>query len=803
MEKYKKLVKNKIKQVLGGNNLMSATSLTYIHEDLKYSSTCMDAIKTIISMQQQGYDVSEFHGEMVKLMCSTSVEIKRMVNLYLKTNFSNAPANILLYTNSFIKDMRSTNSKIVNMAIQDCFAVSDEVVIKSYVEEFKSILSNSGNRDKKETIEVLLLNMYNLYKINRESFLENKFDYFVIECLDRKNTMYNALVVLSEIEKYEHIVSSDKIISMIKALVEEGDYASIGYALKILLSMKNTDIDTEILVRLLICGDVCIFGTVGQLILLKEGEKYAQMVFDQGLGFLNLRHEQQYNVLKYLYFLIFKYSVKYEESLFVICENDSLDIKRVKFLILSKNISEFAISEIKYLVGRKLLLPEIFEMCINKQIYLPGILCFVSEEEKNKIIEILLRNKEKFIENNSLVFLNWEEDILKFLNTIKPSTQNEQMYLEVASHTCKNIPKFALKLKNNNHQLIRYYLKMRENGFISKDQCINFLNIVKKENKNTKIINLILKQIDISLADNLFPYTHHSLKINFNDLMHTYRELDDNTTRLEIFYQKDKNYNNVINDKDVNNHNSVINDLNTDINYDKIQSDVKQESNCFDLENIRQKLGKICDSSEENVKVELNNPEEDKKEIKKPSICVNTNDSISLTNSEESDNLISNVNIKNIRFDLKCMTGNIFTTGKGIFINVEEINEEQIIYIKINKKVEKSHICTPGTKLLYNLEFDDIGEKVDFIIEDKVYTCTIKAEDLIEEISMDVSLFNKRFGEIERYEILDGLEVEEKFFIDKNKFVFRLLLEEVYGKNFGSQHIIKGNECVLNILKKS
>lgn len=776
MEKYKKLAEVTLTQMVGGNELISIEDSQKILSDTTIEGDPEKVLKAILSMHQQGIDVKHFHSEIIKASNTKDKTIKRLINFYLKNNFIDS-VNQLLYINSFQKDLVDTNEKIKSLAILDCVKMSDEIVIQNYVRNLKVILEKDTDGMKNVVLSVCA----QIYLKNREMFLENRFDRLIIACLENKKTQLNALRTLSQIEMYENILEEVKTIDLVEKYLAEQNTEALRYVVKILKqqvmrSVADKTVSNINLInlvpfntmqKLLMFGDVCVFHYVGQILLTLHGEKYAQHIFDQAQGYLNLRKEQQYNVLQFMKELINKYDIKYNSNIFTIMCNDFLELKKIKFELFTKKMCEHSLGEIKNLIKHRELIPEIFELCIEKQIYLPGLLNFIKNTEKMQIISILLKNKKKFIEKNSLTYSNWNEDVEKFMNSFKKNNilpNQEHLLLEVASYTCSIMPKFVMKLKNTNDQLVMYYMKMYEHNYITKDQCINFLKIVKKENTSNTMTDFIL-----SNAENLDYFMCDTMLIGkFNEII-----FNTHPTNV-VKYEKNV-------EKNMKKENNSDSDLGIDENA---------------LEKLS-KFGNFNDSSDEGAPVELNHgfKQEHKQSIKKPSITIN--DSL----SSESIDFVELKNISDFVFDLKEISGRIYFSGRKIMMDVNKLRREQTICVKINKKVETTKICTEGKKEIYDLIADEINKEMSVIVGDKIFSYVILLSDLMEENKMSLEEFNKQFEEIDAYEIIEKIEMKKEYFIDKNKFTFKLLKSSVLGKSFGTQYIIKGNENIIKTIK--
>ena len=233
MEKYKKIALLKLTQLLYNNKIRKPRFLDKIKTDLNNRFKHVDTMKKVLSMQQQGYDMSSLHNEVLKLFNTDDANLKMLVNYFIKTSFYLNQNNQILYVNSFLKDYKNRNLQIKKLAIEDSITLCNEFILRNYIQDIKLLFMS----DDVEIKCVLYTNLVLFYIKNRELFLENQFDHLLLTGLEHpdRHVVIHTLKTLSILEKYENFVGIPKILDLLKRFIDKNDTESLMYGMKILM----------------------------------------------------------------------------------------------------------------------------------------------------------------------------------------------------------------------------------------------------------------------------------------------------------------------------------------------------------------------------------------------------------------------------------------------------------------------------------------------------------------------------------------------------------------------------------------
>ncbi|KAF5185868.1 Ap3-complex subunit beta-a [Thalictrum thalictroides] len=86
--------------------------------DSRYDSEKREAMKRLLALIAQGFDVSNFFPQVVKNVATSSLEVKKLVYLYLLHYAEKRPNEVLLSINCFQKDLSDTNPVVRAWALR-------------------------------------------------------------------------------------------------------------------------------------------------------------------------------------------------------------------------------------------------------------------------------------------------------------------------------------------------------------------------------------------------------------------------------------------------------------------------------------------------------------------------------------------------------------------------------------------------------------------------------------------------------------------------------------------------------------
>ncbi|XP_038711611.1 AP3-complex subunit beta-A-like [Tripterygium wilfordii] len=94
----------------------------------KFDSEICEALKRLLALIAQGFDVSNFFPQVVKNVASQSLEVKKLVYLYLLHYAERCPNEALLSINSFQKDLGDTNPLVRAWALRTMAGIRLHVI---------------------------------------------------------------------------------------------------------------------------------------------------------------------------------------------------------------------------------------------------------------------------------------------------------------------------------------------------------------------------------------------------------------------------------------------------------------------------------------------------------------------------------------------------------------------------------------------------------------------------------------------------------------------------------------------------
>ncbi|MBA0814472.1 hypothetical protein Gohar_020302 [Gossypium harknessii] len=108
--------------------------------DSKYDSEKCEALKRLLALIAQGLDVSNLFPQVVKNVASQSLELKKLVYLYVLHYAEKHPNEALLPINCFQKDLGDPNPLIVRILLND----HSPAVVGAAAAAFASVIARHG-----------------------------------------------------------------------------------------------------------------------------------------------------------------------------------------------------------------------------------------------------------------------------------------------------------------------------------------------------------------------------------------------------------------------------------------------------------------------------------------------------------------------------------------------------------------------------------------------------------------------------------------------------------------------------------
>ena len=157
-----------------GNNMSDEdTKKLKIKLSSKNEKDKLDSMKKIVAMMTLGRDVSILFPDVIKLVCVESMEVKKLVYMYVAKY---APSNsdlALLAISSFQKDMSSPNPLVRAKSLQAMSSMNVKSVTHLIIMQLKNAVKDSSEYVRKTCSQILpiVYNIDNKYKNDLISLL--------------------------------------------------------------------------------------------------------------------------------------------------------------------------------------------------------------------------------------------------------------------------------------------------------------------------------------------------------------------------------------------------------------------------------------------------------------------------------------------------------------------------------------------------------------------------------------------------------------------------------------------------------
>jgi AP-1 complex subunit beta-1 len=158
-----------------------------------------NAIKKVIASMTVGRDVSSLFSDVTRLISTVSIDIKKLVYLYVMSTAKSQPEKAVLLAGSFVRDSQHESPLIRGLAIRTMSAVNVEKMADYLADPLKRALRDSDPYVRK-TAAIAVAKMYT---INRSKVEEGGFLEILQELLCDSNptVVSNAVAALTEIRE--------------------------------------------------------------------------------------------------------------------------------------------------------------------------------------------------------------------------------------------------------------------------------------------------------------------------------------------------------------------------------------------------------------------------------------------------------------------------------------------------------------------------------------------------------------------------------------------------------------------------
>lgn len=501
----------KLSSLIVDNAIQSPRALDELRRELTQTSTQIKAMKTVVSMLQQNYEMAALLNDVLKIIDTSNYELKVLCNFYLRVICTNKPACLLMCTNTFFKDFNDNNSKIQQLAIIDSVELSDEVLIKNYIRDIKRMCTHPNTHVRTLTARCLAI----IYLKNKKLFHDENMLKLTKDLLyDAKSTVKAAaLRAIGIIDQKDAFFSTKEIVDITNEFLKTGDSAGIRPAVNALKHKKMTVELKDLLLKTLRSNDICIFYHSAAKLLEDCTDVSVQEIYELAIGFLNVRVEQQYNLLLFIRTFIDKVQININD--FIVFESDPNSIKIAKTTILIRKYIQ--LDEVsKDLVLERIVdvfthkdpdvFRKLFTFFIRNGEYSSRLFrIFVStNNDEDAIIAVIDENKECIKEN-----AKWKVAISEVLLKVKKTTDATR-FIRLVPDFCDKLPNLILRLVDEAKSsseclaLAKLFVQMMHKDVIGEIQCTNYLKNMLKKHPKIHRIRMILNNLSTVDAEDIF-----------------------------------------------------------------------------------------------------------------------------------------------------------------------------------------------------------------------------------------------------------------------------------------------------------
>ncbi|RVD91567.1 vesicle coat complex subunit [Tubulinosema ratisbonensis] len=520
-----------------------------ILKDLKsrYPSKIRQGLKKVICLIQKNKDVSEYKNEIFKLLDTRDIVCKRLINYFL-LHFCDQNEEkervYEIYTNTLLKDLNDLDEEIKNSALIFLINLQTNSYFDSFFRKIKKLLE-FGSLENKIYI-LILIREYSQRDINfieknelsnliLSFFKENnlQLQIYALQCLN------TSLSLLNQLSKEEVLRFFTKISNLRKY---DLFYTALSASISSLIYFKKSFDSQEISKIIFISKELLSYNFLTAILisdlLLNINSSFAQEILVNLENFLYLKKEDLFFLLKFIYKIIKKYSLNFECKKYVIYEKEEIYLKKIKMLILSLKMNDFAVKEILNLRKDSELILDVLKFCLKNKIKNEEVFNLCEKKyfkESNDLFKIF--DPEKITEEETNGKINFES--VKFLldQFRKGIIEKKELFKKLTYFSESNIilhfkiQSLIKDIKEENYELINELIDTRINGikekhiFLEEKSDINleflkpFIEAETKiiEEEDEFVINEHIKETEEVRDNYCFVEEDLKNKLNFTD----------------------------------------------------------------------------------------------------------------------------------------------------------------------------------------------------------------------------------------------------------------------------------------------
>eukprot|EP00993_Chasmostoma_nieuportense_P000827 NODE_175_length_2814_cov_60.791961_g161_i0.p1 GENE.NODE_175_length_2814_cov_60.791961_g161_i0~~NODE_175_length_2814_cov_60.791961_g161_i0.p1 ORF type:complete len:926 (+),score=330.92 NODE_175_length_2814_cov_60.791961_g161_i0:39-2780(+) len=158
-----------------------------------------NAIKKVIASMTVGRDVSSLFSDVTRLISTVSIDIKKLVYLYIMNNAKSQPEKAVLLAGSFVRDSQHDSPLIRGLAIRTMSAINVEKMADYLADPLRRALRDNDPYVRKTAA----LAVAKMYTINRSKVEDGGFFELLQEflCDSNPTVVSNAVAALTEIRE--------------------------------------------------------------------------------------------------------------------------------------------------------------------------------------------------------------------------------------------------------------------------------------------------------------------------------------------------------------------------------------------------------------------------------------------------------------------------------------------------------------------------------------------------------------------------------------------------------------------------
>lgn len=817
----------KLSLMVFDNALLEPVEIRTLQEELRNPGTQGQAMRTAVSMIQQGHDLSAICSDVLKIIDTADPKLKLLCSVYLRRHCADRPACQLMCTHTFLKDFNDRSWSIQRTATTDAVFLADDVIIKNYIYDLKRMCMHERGEVRAAAARSLSIfctkssDLFLAHGLDRvlRAMVEDECDVVAVAALQ-------AVAAIEQAEGCRDIALIS--ISDVKTLIEKSHRKThrLRAAMGVLAYKKVGVHFKETLRKLIHSADVAIFYTAANKLL--EIDKTAVGdVFEQACGFLDLRDEQLYNMLLYIESLAD--SVEYNNSLFTIHYNDPDYIKKIKIGILFRNRNPRNLDQLSDQIHDHKFNIQVFSLCLKHNRVMPEVLDSIASFQLEEFFGVILESASmsgewlcilsRFVHECISVDKNGvfrvhgkEEDSAADAeaatdgNGLLCKSKPAGAALEAAGRLCATIPDWIFRVKPEAHTmgLVRFFCVMMYKQAISKGQCVNYLKNLRREAPHLRRIKFIIRNIDQMHPDDVARGWRDTPPRYFDDSCG--KPGNSELVVCETGVLEARPYaGNPVSAK----HGELDDSLEAENDPSGNFRIVRELPLLIDIPGYRGILditGTNCTLRTDAVEGEMtvmygveggikksSNPgsldvmQQSKRFLEYSRAFPNAGVGDDFGGTEGCSGVIEKDCVPDGRQEDRAHSDDALDES---FVR----HEDRLVRgVKIDRE---------GEKTLFKIEASDINKSLRFTINEYTYFIAIDVYKLIKPHLCDSIFLENSFAELKDYIMLDSFDMANAYIVNDTSFCFTILGNIVCGKSFSNQIVLKGDAAILDGLKR-